>query len=167
MTPQRLQNKIYDWFEQRHPDCGRWTDPEFHCYQDAPLELRVVLMTNRVEVDVANGGLPQLLWNCCFHWRIVLQDAASGYRLFGAPEHEAAIAEFQQLFERFEPACRLKVEECIRTQDFALFGEWCAFAREELSSDRESLFYEVGDELRMKWLRLREKDLLRLMRDAR
>jgi hypothetical protein len=167
MRPDILQSKIYDWFERRYPDVGSWTNPGFHCYQDAPLELRVVLMTNRVEADLGNGGLPQLLWNCFYHWRVVLRDAAAGYRLFGAVEQEAAIVEFQRLFERSELACGARVEECVRTQDFALFSQWCVSAQPELDSPLESLFYDAADTKRKAWLRLNEEQLLRLMREGR
>lgn len=168
MKPQKLHDQVFDWFERHYPDAGHWTDPSFHCYQDAPLELRAIVMTHRVEADVSNGGLPQFLWNSFFHWRTILRDAAAGYRLFLCPAQEQAIHQFHLLFEQHEPACRELVERSIRTQDFALFGQWCQSAEATLQSDRESLFYtDVANDphpKRLAWLQTREKDIRTLLR---
>lgn len=164
MNPDKLEQRIFDWFERRYPDAGEWTNPRFHCYQDAPAALRAVIMTQRVESDLTNSGLPQLLWNCFHHWRVVLRDAAEGYGRFGATEAVAAIAEFQALFERFEPVCRPLVEACGRTQDFSLFGRWCESAAAELRSDREEVCVREGERCRAEWLRSHGSELVELMK---
>lgn len=169
MKPEAIKATIYDWFERRYPEGLQWTSSNFDCCRDAPAELRMILMMDKVEFEIANGGLPQLLWNVFFHWRLVLADSEAGYEMIGALAHSDAIRQFRMLFERHEQECRIYIERCISEGEFAHFNRWCDHGSSIMKSDREPLFYTNSgvQEQRLDWMARSEAKLAQLLSDTR
>jgi len=160
-----IETQIYNWFEHRYPGGPQWTSSGFHCFRDAPLELRMVVAMDKVEAEIANGGLPQLLWNVFFHWRHVLDDCEAGYEAIGARAQRDSIGEFRGLFEQYEQECRSYIEPCIREQDFAYFNKWCDYGYAVMDSDSEGLFYTDSGvhKRRLIWMKKNENSLVQKM----
>lgn len=162
MNSKAIETKVYDWFEQRYPGGPQWTSSSFHCFRDAPLEFRMLIAMDKVEAEIANGGLPQLLWNVFFHWRHVLDDSEAGYEAIGATPQRDAIREFRGLFERYEQECRSYIEPCIREQEFAYFNKWCDYGYSVMESESVRLFYTDSGvhEQRLDWMTKNEERLV-------
>jgi hypothetical protein len=160
-----IQAKVYEWFEHRYPDGPRWTSSSFDCFRDAPLELRMLVMMDKVEGEIANGGLPQLLWNVFFHWQHVLADSEAGYEIIGAISQRDAIREFRSLFERYEQECRSYIDRCISEQEFDYFNKWCDYGYTVMSSESERLFYTDSGvyEQRLDWMTRNQERLVQAM----
>lgn len=165
MNGSEIESAIYGWFNKQYPHSPQWTTREFDCFRDVPLELRAVIFMGTVEGEIANGGLPQLLWNTFYHWQKLFQDAEKGYELMGASLQAKAIRGFAALFKQYESECGEYVARCVRENDFKYFSKWCAAARDRLKSDREKLFYTDAGvyEERMEWLVKNEERLIQLM----
>ncbi len=154
MKPNAIEDRIYAWFERHYPDGPKWTSSCFQCFRDAPLELRMVISMDKVEGEIGNGGLPQLLWNVFFHWRHVLADCEAGYEMIGALAQRAAAQEYQVLFERYEMECRRYLDRCIQEQEFSYFNQWCEYGYTVMKLESERLFYYDSGihEERLAWL---------------
>lgn len=160
-----IEARVFEWFQRHYPDGPQWTSSSFDCFRDVPLELRMVVATDKVEGEITNGGLPQLLWNVFFHWRQVLADSESGYELIGAILQRDAIREFRTLFERYEEECRSYIDRCISEQEFDYFNKWCDYGAAVMSSDSERLFYTDSGvhEQRLDWLTKHGARLVQIM----
>lgn len=160
-----LESEIFVWFNSRYPDGLAWTSKDFHCFRDAQLELRAVISTDKVEFEIANGGLSQLLWNTFFHWRNLFDDCEAGYRLFQAGKQQAAIQTFRLLFEQYETECKHFIDSCIAENDFSWFNRWCERAKSSMTLEEERLFYSDSgvEELRQKWLDQNKASILSLI----
>lgn len=160
-----IEAKVYEWFQNRFPEGPQWTSPDFKCFIDAPLELRILIMMDTVEGEIATGGLPQLLWNVFFHWRRVLEDCETGYEMTGAIPQRNAVREYRALFEHHEDECRSYIERCIQEDRFEYFNEWCSYGREVMESPTERLFHTDSGvyEQRLRWLADNEDRLAEIM----
>ncbi len=125
----------------------------------------MIVSMDKVEGEIANGGLPQLLWNVFFHWRHVLTDCEAGYEIIGAIPQRNAVREFRALFERHERDCRGYIDRCVSERDFSYFNKWCDHASAFLKSENERLFYPDSgiEEVRCAWMRRNEATLLQLV----
>ena len=157
--------EIYKWLDEKYPEGAIWTSSEFGCYRDAPVEIRMILSMHQLESEVANGGLPQFLWNTYYHWRKVLEDCKTGCEFIGAFEQKNAVAEFWYLCEQHEAECFKFIQSCIRDNDFSYFGKWCEHSAAALKSGRESLFWTDSglEEKRIGWLNENRERELSLM----
>ncbi len=160
-----IEKKIHDWFQCRYPEGPRWTSRGFDGFRDVPLELRMIVAMDKVEAEITNGGLPQLLWNVFYHWRRLLDDCQAGYGLIGAMPQREAIREFRSLFRRYELECRRYIDQCIREKEFDYFNQWCEHGYRIMNSPRERLFYHHAGvrRQRLRWLRKNETRLLGLL----
>ena len=165
MNSNSIEAKVCDWFQHRYPDGPQWTSRSFGCFRDAPLELRMIVSMSKVEAEITNGGLPQLLWNVFFHWRHVFADCEAGYKIIAAFPQSEAIRQFQKLFEQHEQECCNYIDRCVGEQKSGCFKEWCNYGYTIMDSDSERLFYnESGvEKQRLDWLRENEARLLQLM----
>lgn len=165
MKPEAIEAKVYQWFQRHYPDGPQWTSSSFDCFRDAPLELRMLVTMEKVESEIANGGLPQLLWNVFFHWRHVLADCETGYEIIGAMPQCDAVREFRARFEQYEPTCRSYINRCVSEQKFDYFNQWCDYGFTVMKAESERLFYSdsgVG-ELRLAWMAKHEKRLTQIL----
>jgi hypothetical protein len=61
-TNVKFADEIFRWVELRYAnDQSLWTDSGFHCFRDLPEELRWIPFTEKLECEIENGLLPQLL----------------------------------------------------------------------------------------------------------
>ncbi len=151
----------------RYSTCAYgWTDPEFDCFADLPTELREIALCEVFEMQISNGGLPQLLWNTMNHWRVLLDQCLRSYMRMEFVTEAQAVIEFQELFERWEGRCQNHIRKRIDDNDPRQFSVWCEISREALSSPKEAFFYSTSDldERRSKWIEARSgyfEDLVR------
>src|SRR5688572_12074139 len=95
-----ITDEIFQWLTTRYAgDPTDWIDAEFHCFGDIPKELRWVPHTEKVEFEVQNGGLPQLLWNVFYHWRLVMTTTIEAYAVMGFATESLALRRFSDLFQ--------------------------------------------------------------------
>jgi len=160
-----VETKIYSWFQRRYPDGPQWTSRDFGCFRDAPLELRMIVSMDKVEGEIENGGLPQLLWNVFYHWRHVLDDCETGYGRIGAVPQRDATCRVRLLFEKYELECRGYIDNCVREQNFDFFNKWCDYGYTVMDSGDEALFSLESDirTRRAEWLASNEAKLAHLM----
>lgn len=120
---------------------------------------------DKVEGEIANGGLPQLLWNVFFHWRHVLTDSESGYEIVGAMPQRDAIRGFRTLFERYEQECRNYINRSVSEREFDYFNKWCDYGYAVMESESERLFHTDSGvhEQRLDWMTKNEDRLVQAM----
>lgn len=158
---------IFDWFNVRYPGGPDWTSADFDAYRNAPIELRMFISMSKLEGEIPNGGLPQLLWNTFYHWRRLLDDCETGYELIGSIPQRDAIREFRTVFEAQEAECKKYISQCIQKHDFSYFGKWCEYAAPRMDSEREKLFwtteYAELEKKRKAWIDKNQQQLIELM----
>jgi hypothetical protein len=156
---------IYHWAETKDPRGPRWTDPSFSGYREFPEEVQFLLSSDKLEFEVANGGLPQFLWNTFYHWRWVLDDCERGYEMIAAYPQRLAIPEFRKLCDDHERDCRIYIFECVSTKDFQKFNDWMASASATLQSESEKLFYSGSglQDLKQKWFAANQSRIKKLL----
>jgi len=140
-----IRARVYDWFEKRYLGGPRWTSRSYHCFRDAPLELRIIVAMDKVEAEIDNGGFPQLLWNVFYHWRHLLDDCEAGYGMIGAVRQRDAIQRLRGLFNRFENDCRRHIEEAIQAPSSGCFNKWYNYGDDAMESADEDLFFHDDD----------------------
>jgi len=163
------EEAIHTWFDVRCSDGPGWTSPDFDCYHETPIELRVFVAMRKLEAEISNGGLPQLLWNTFYHWRELLNDCETAYGLMGADVQRDAIQAFRALFLVHEAECSKYVSRCIQERDFSYFDKWCKYGAPRMGSEREKLFWTAAyTELETKrkiWIDQNREQLIELMEE--
>jgi hypothetical protein len=136
-----ISEEIYHRFARNIQGGAGWTDRRFSRFHGLPKEARYLLCTDVLEFEIANGGLPQLLWNTYFHWRWLLLVCEGAYSLFGADAQKRAIPEFRRLLDAHDSRCRARILESVATGKFRYFELWMEEANPTLQSEKEKLFY--------------------------
>ena len=162
-----IRVKVYDWFEKQYPGGPKWTSKSFHCFRDASLELRIIVAMDKVEAEIVNGGLPQLLWNVFYHWRHLLDDCEAGYGMLGAVRQRDAIRRFRGTFNRYEGDCLRHIEEAVQMPSSGGFDKWCNYGYAIMESEDENLFWKDAElqHQRSDWITKNEGLLLQRMAD--
>jgi len=161
-----IADEIFEWLTSRYADNPTdWIDADFHCFEDIPKELRWLPYTEKVEFEIQNGGLPQLLWNVFYHWRVIMSTTVEGYAEMGFEMESSALRRFSDLFHAHEAKCKRYILLSARDQDFGYFSRWCSEASDELTVDDEKLFFTTSGlrERRIAWMEENRDLFVRLM----
>lgn len=160
-----MEAEVYKWFTKQYPKGPEWTSKKFHCYRDAPMELRMIISMDKLEAEITNGGLPQFLWNTFFHWKHVLDDCENGYDAIGAIVQRDAVREFRGICERHQRECWQYISHCTNAEDFSYFSKWCEHGKVLMKPENEELFWADSTLVARKaqWLAKNREHLLELM----
>ena len=126
MTPKKLESAIYAWFESHYPDGPHWQEAGWHCFESAPLELKMFPAFDAVDYNLTNGGWAQLLWNCYSNWRRLLDICEQGYRLIGAGAQAAAIPALRARLAADEAECAAFMKQADATTFEMVFADYTA-----------------------------------------
>ena len=163
MDGEKVQDLIYNWLNRHYPEGPGWQDPDFDCYGDAPIEIKMISAFDAVEYNIGNGGWSQVLWNCFGCWRKLLEIAAEGYTLIGAPERADALRELYVLCERDEKECEKVIYTDTPSEDTEDFAEFTRRSYGVTGNDWQRLFwFDSGIyEKRLEWLAQNEARIRR------
>lgn len=159
---------IYDALRKRGALEGCWKDPDFHCFSQYPLVVRIAPVVTAIESQASNGGFPQLLWNTFAHWWELIEDGIAAYGTLGLDQQSGALRQVRTTLEKLEPVCLVRIQEYAITRDFGQFGEWMKEAAPHFPPQTTALFFHdsARDRIKGRFLRAHLREILSAINGA-
>ena len=159
-----MEDLIYDYLKLKYPEGPKWRDPSFKCFDEEPIELRMIVALNAFEYHVGNGGWSQLLWNCFATWRVIVDVAEEGYRITESHPQAEAIPRLRHLLENKEEEFGRLIQKAKGVDDLSWVKDVPDQSHDEPDIDWRSTFgcdsiYERRDA----WLEKNEERIRSLM----
>ncbi|WP_145107156.1 DMP19 family protein [Gimesia panareensis] len=165
MTGEEVEASIIEYLREQYPEGPRWQDPQFHCLEAEPLQLKMIPAFERIEYNLDNGGWAQLLWNCIGTWRRLLEIAAEGYALIGAEAQREALKPLSEVLSRDEAECARYLQRVTEENASEIFSDYTRRSYAAPGNEWEQAFYyDSGiNELRLAWLEAHAEEIQALL----